>query len=36
MKKKKFQFDFDKDNTIRVMKGLQFDYFSKKSQKIFL
>ena len=28
-------FDFDKDNTIRAMKGLQFDYFSKKSQEDF-
>ena len=34
-KEKKFEFDFDKDNTIRVMKGLQFDYFSKKSQEDF-
>ena len=32
---KKIQFDFDKDNTIRVMKGLQVDYFSKKSQEDF-
>jgi len=35
-KLKKIQFDFDKDNTIRVMKGLQIDYFSKKSQEDFL
>ena len=34
-KVKKIQFDFDKDNTIRVMKGLQFNYFSKKSQEDF-
>jgi len=34
-KTKKFDFDFDKDNTIRAMKGLQFDYFSKKSQEDF-
>ncbi len=34
-KTKKIQFDFDKDNMIRVMKGLQFDYFSKKSQEDF-
>ena len=33
--KKKIKFFFDSDNTIRVMKGLQFDYFSKKSQKNF-
>ena len=32
---KKIKFFFDSDNTIRVMKGLQFDYFSKKSQKNF-
>ncbi len=32
---KKIQFDFDKDNTIRVMKGLQIHYFSKKSQEDF-
>ena len=31
----KIEFDFDTDNTIRVMKGLQFDYFSKKSQEDF-
>ena len=31
----KIKFDFDTDNTIRVMKGLQFDYFSKKSQEDF-
>ena len=35
LKTKNFEFDFDSDNTIRVMKGLQFDYFSKKSQKDF-
>ena len=34
-KTKKIQFDFDKDNTIRVMKGLQIHYFSKKSQEDF-
>ena len=34
-KEKKFEFDFDKDNAIRVMKGLQFNYFSKKSQEDF-
>ena len=34
-KTKKLDFDFDKDNTIRAMKGLQFDYFSKKSQEDF-
>ena len=34
-KTKKIQIDFDKDNTIRVMKGLQVDYFSKKSQEDF-
>jgi len=34
-KTNKIQFDFDKDNTIRVMKGLQFDFFSKKSQEDF-
>ena len=34
-KTKKIEFDFDTDNTIRVMKGLQFDYFSKKSQEDF-
>ena len=31
-KASKFEFDFDDDNTIRAMKGLQFDYFSNKSQ----
>jgi len=36
LKTKKFEFDFDSDNTIRVMQGLQFDYFSKKSQEDFL
>ena len=35
LKTKNFKFDFDSDNTIRVMKGLQFDYFSKKSQEDF-
>ena len=35
LKTKKFEFDFDSDNTIRVMQGLQFDYFSKKSQEDF-
>ncbi len=34
-KTKKIPFDFEKDNTIRVMRGLQFDYFSKKSQEDF-
>ena len=34
-KTKKIQFDFEKDNTIRVMKGLQIHYFSKKSQEDF-
>ena len=34
-KTKKIQFDFDKDNTIRVMKGLQVDYFTKESQENF-
>ena len=34
-KPKKIQFDFDKDNTIRVMKGLQVDYFTKESQENF-
>ena len=34
-KTKKIEFDFDTDNTIRAMKGLQFDYFSKKSQEDF-
>ena len=34
-KVKNIEFDFDKDNTIRAMKGLQFDYFSKKSQEDF-
>ena len=34
-KKKKIQFISDEDNNIRVMKGLQIDYFSKKSQKDF-
>ena len=35
LKTKNFEFDFDNDNVIRVMKGLQFDYFSKKSQEDF-
>ena len=35
VKTKKIEFDFDKDNTIRVMRGLQFNYFSKKSQEDF-
>tara|TARA_B100000686_G_C16624399_1_gene881004 strand:- start:161 stop:1093 length:933 start_codon:yes stop_codon:yes gene_type:complete len=34
-KKNKFEFYFDENNTIRVMQGLQFDYFSKKSQEDF-
>ena len=34
-KLKKIEFDFDKDNTIRVMKGLQVHYFSKNSQDDF-
>ncbi len=34
-KTNKIQFDFDKDNIIRVMKGLQIHYFSKKSQDDF-
>ena len=34
-KTKKIQFGFDQDNTVRVMKGLQVDYFSKKSQEDF-
>ena len=34
-KVKKTKFDFDGDNTIRVMKGLQVDYFSKESQEDF-
>ena len=34
-KKNKIQFDFDKDDIIRVMKGLQIHYFSKKSQEDF-
>ena len=34
-KLKKIQFDFDKDNIIRVMKGLQIHYFSKRSQEDF-
>ena len=35
VKKNKFKFDFDNDSTIRVMQGLQFDYFSNKSQEDF-
>ena len=35
-KKKKIQLVSDEDNNIRVMKGLQIDYFSKKSQEDFL
>ncbi len=35
LKTKKFEFEFDNENTIRVMQGLQFDYFSKKSQEDF-
>ena len=34
-KRKKVQFDFDHDNIIRVMQGLQIHYFSKKSQDDF-
>ena len=34
-KLKKIEFDFDKDNVIRVMKGLQVHYFSKNSQDNF-
>ena len=34
-KTNKIQFDFDNDNIIRVMKGLQIHYFSKKSQEDF-
>lgn len=29
------EFNFDENNTIRVMEGLQFSYFSKESQKNF-
>ncbi len=32
---KKIKLEFDNDNTIRVMEGLQFNYFSKKSKKDF-
>ncbi|MDC3021474.1 allophanate hydrolase, partial [Pelagibacteraceae bacterium] len=32
---KKIKFDFDKDNTIRVMQGLQVHYFSKNSRDDF-
>jgi len=35
VKKNKFKFDFDNDSIIRVMQGLQFDYFSNKSQEDF-
>ena len=31
----KLKLDFDSDNSIRVMRGLQIDYFSKKSQEDF-
>ncbi len=31
----KFNFNFNENNLIRVMKGLQFDYFSEKSKKDF-
>ena len=34
-KTKKIKFIIHNDNIIRVMKGLQFDYFSKKSQEDF-
>ena len=34
-KKQKIQFNFDQDNTIRVMAGLQIHYFSKQSQEDF-
>ena len=34
-KLKKIEFDFDKDNVIRVMNGLQVHYFSKNSQDDF-
>ncbi len=34
-KTKKIKIDFDSNYTIRVMKGLQFHYFSKKSQEDF-
>ena len=34
-KKNKFKLELNDDNTIRVMKGLQFDYFSEKSKKDF-
>ena len=34
-KRKKVQFDFEQDNIIRVMQGLQIHYFSKKSQDDF-
>ena len=35
VKTNKIQLYFDKDNIIRVMKGLQIHYFSKKSQEDF-
>ena len=35
MKINKLKFDFSESNTIRVMQGLQFDYFSEKSKKDF-
>ena len=35
MKTKKFELNYNENNTIRVMKGLQFDYFSEKSKKEF-
>jgi antagonist of KipI len=34
-KTKKIQFEFEQDNIIRVMQGLQIHYFSKKSQEDF-
>ncbi len=34
-KVKKISYHHDKDNTIRVMKGSQFDYFSEESKKDF-
>ena len=34
-KTKKIQVEFEKDNIIRVMQGLQIHYFSKKSQEDF-
>ena len=35
LKIKKIKFEFENNNTIRVMKGLQNDYFSEKSQEDF-